>query len=115
MASNISDKRGKLFILHIVLLIFVPRVDPGEPENVYYLTLVNECPSHSVNVSVGVYATQCKFYNVSEDQWETTGCVPAPESVTSHTICYCNHLTLFGASVLVSPALLNFQKIVVSG
>ena len=76
------------------------------------LVLYNMNDSHSVNVSVGVYATICKYYDTEEKVWDTKGCVSSDLSCPDFTLCHCNHMTLYGASMLPSPAQMNFQPLV---
>ena len=91
---------------------FLPcRTSDGEPGHSYHLTLVNTASSGSANVSVGVYVTQCKYYNVSQDVWDTAGCVPSEYSTIKRSLCHCNHLTLYGTSVLISAAELDFNAV----
>lgn len=79
----------------------------------YYLTIENT-GDYDVNVSVAIHATTCQYYEDSTDVWSNTGCVPTINSTTSQSLCTCSHMTMFGATVLVSPAQIKFRDLPVS-
>jgi hypothetical protein len=46
------------------------------------------------------YTSVCQFFDETEQKWSTAGCAVAEVSET-HTVCKCNHLTMF--SIRLSP------------
>ncbi|XP_013395471.1 polycystin-1-like [Lingula anatina] len=81
------------------------------PNASYQLVLENRGVHHAVNVAIGLYVTSCQFYNELNNTWDTGGCEPDAESVAACSVCLCNHLTSFGASVLVTPNAIKFQDL----
>ena len=94
----------------IVLCSFASSSDAQK----HYITIQNT-GNVDVNVTLAVYGTVCQYYNVTTQTWRTNGCEPSVESTVDQSVCTCDHMTMFGASALVSPADVNFRDIPVSG
>ena len=77
----------------------------------YYLTLHNTNLNGSVNVSLTIYDTACLYYDNNTSMWNTSGCYPNANSMQTMTVCDCNHLTMFGASVQYTPVLIDFEDL----
>ena len=79
----------------------------------YYLTLHNTKLTNSVNVSLTFYESACVYYDTNTSMWNTSGCSPNANSNLSITVCDCNHMTMFGASVQYAPVLIDFEDLTV--
>ncbi|XP_022098115.1 polycystic kidney disease protein 1-like 2 isoform X2 [Acanthaster planci] len=65
-------------------------------------------PDDTLKVLIGVYSSQCLFWNEEGEEWDGTGCRAGPLSSPEVTQCLCNHLTFFGSSFLVMPNKIDF-------
>ena len=79
----------------------------------YYITLHNTDVTKSVNVSLTFYESACLYYDTNSSVWNTSGCTPNPKSNQNITVCDCNHMTMFGASVQYRPVIIDFKDITV--
>lgn len=68
----------------------------------------------SVNVTVAVYLSMCLSYNAASEQWQPDGCSPLPSSTHITTVCSCDHVAPYGASVMSINNALSFTRIAVS-
>eukprot|EP00058_Branchiostoma_floridae_P018043 XP_002603532.1 hypothetical protein BRAFLDRAFT_79068 [Branchiostoma floridae] len=50
----------------------------------------------------------CVYWNETQEDWRTDGCVISEQSAISSTICHCNHLTAFGSDFATPPNTLDF-------
>lgn len=66
------------------------------------------------NITMGVYYSDCVFYDTSTSLWSNSGCEPLDESIASVAVCACNHMTFYGGSVLLSPDQIDFTDLTVS-
>nr|XP_018672665.1 uncharacterized protein LOC100182818 [Ciona intestinalis] len=57
------------------------------------------------------FVTSCRYWNETLQQWNTNGCDVSSESNSSIVVCYCNHLTSFGAGFLVAPNPIDFASL----
>ncbi|XP_064630096.1 polycystin-1-like [Lineus longissimus] len=73
--------------------------------------LVQNNNTVSINLSVGVYISSCQFYT-EQETWSSEGCEPLDTSTATVTVCSCNHLTAFGASVLVPLNAIDFTDLI---
>ncbi|XP_038069881.1 polycystic kidney disease protein 1-like 2 [Patiria miniata] len=62
----------------------------------------------TLTLLLGVYSSQCLFWNEEEERWDGAGCKVGPLSSPEVTQCLCNHLTFFGSSFLVMPNKIDF-------
>ncbi|KAM9425901.1 polycystin-1 [Pholidichthys leucotaenia] len=56
-----------------------------------------------VLVSVFVFSSLCRYYDVKEKRWSSVGLRPLESSTLRAAHCLTEHLTLFGASLFVHP------------
>lgn len=68
----------------------------------------------SVNVTVAVYLSMCLSYNAASEQWQPDGCYPLSSSTHITTVCSCDHVAPYGASVMTINNALSFTRIAVS-
>jgi hypothetical protein len=103
-SSNPIPSLYSIFLLHS-FSSFSPSKD--------YHILVQNNNTMSINLTVGIYISSCQFYN-KQETWNSAGCEPLDTSTATITVCKCNHLTAFGASVLLAPNAIDFTDLAVS-
>ncbi|XP_067672234.1 polycystin-1-like [Haliotis asinina] len=81
--------------------------DSFKRSNHYTLSVYNNDTYHDVNISIAIYLSSCQFFNTQSMDWDSSGCQAMDESITTRTVCRCNHLTSFGSSMLVPPDAIN--------
>ena len=79
----------------------------------YYVTLHNTDLAHPVNVSLTIYGSACLYYDTNSSMWNTSGCSPNEKSNQKITVCDCNHMTMFGATVQYTPIVIDFEDLTV--
>ena len=62
-------------------------------------------------MSLTIYDSACLYYDTSSSMWNTSGCFPNANSDQTITVCDCNHMTMFGASVQYTPVLIDFEDL----
>ena len=112
-------KKTKHNIYLIIVLNLTPKLEfrplNGDTDEVIFVTVTNNDPTHQVNVTVTPYEVQCQFYSPEQSGWSSSGVVPTARSNRSHTVCLSSHLTIFGASSLVAPEDIDFSDLTVGG
>ncbi|KAJ8318729.1 hypothetical protein KUTeg_003820 [Tegillarca granosa] len=115
-ANSIYEQRLQLTKIkasssdHRDYTIFVSSSD-FDTSATYTLTVYNDDSYHSVNVTVGIYFSSCQYYNTQSQQWDSSGCTPTSESITTCSVCSCSHLTAFGSSMLMPISAIDFTDI----
>ncbi|XP_067914731.1 polycystin-1 [Heterodontus francisci] len=75
---------------------------------VLFVTVSSCFSSARVGVSVTVYTSLCQYFDFQSLQWRTDGIVPTHWTRPEEAVCLTRHLTLFGASLFVSPNAVEF-------
>ncbi|XP_051790089.1 polycystin-1 isoform X2 [Erpetoichthys calabaricus] len=73
----------------------------------YYLNVTNECPA-PVDLQLGVYTSLCQYFDDQDKRWKTDGMVPLEDTTPLKAVCQTEHLTAFGASLIVPPNSVQF-------
>ncbi|XP_063800339.1 polycystin-1-like protein 2 [Pseudophryne corroboree] len=86
-------------------------------EGTYYLTVTPEVEGDvlsikNISIAVTCFASQCVFWDETNQDWNSTGCHIGPKT-TPHSIqCLCSHLTFFGSSFIVMPNAIDVSRTV---
>ncbi len=82
----------------------------------FHITLVNADEERTVNVSLGIYTSQCSFYDDKASKWVTNGFYSTSNSTPSEAYCCATHLSypMFGATTMFTPNDIDFGDLAVS-
>eukprot|EP00062_Callorhinchus_milii_P004488 gi/632943693/ref/XP_007887086.1/ PREDICTED: polycystin-1-like [Callorhinchus milii] len=74
----------------------------------YNINVSSRFSSVPVNVSVTVYTSLCQYFDLEQLRWRTNGMVSTHRTTPGEAVCLTRHLTVFGASMFVSPDAVEF-------
>ncbi|XP_048411204.2 polycystin-1 [Stegostoma tigrinum] len=72
------------------------------------VTVSNRFSSARVSITITIYTSLCQYFDFQSLQWRTEGIVPTHWTRLEEAVCLTRHLTLFGASLFVSPNAVEF-------
>ncbi|KAM8876289.1 polycystin-1-like protein 2 [Synchiropus picturatus] len=72
--------------------------------------LYNSTWREGLTVLVSSFMSQCYFWDVQNETWDTVGCRVGEKTTAMQTHCQCNHLTLFGSSFFVMPNYVDVSR-----
>ncbi|XP_077978705.1 polycystin-1-like protein 2 [Glandiceps talaboti] len=61
-------------------------------------------------VNIMVYSAICRYWNKTDEKWQSDGCWVTTDSTIEEVKCECNHLSFFGSSVFVAPYKIDFAE-----
>ncbi|XP_067860482.1 polycystin-1 [Heptranchias perlo] len=96
---------GSLSAEHTIFLS--PEVYDTTSEE-FYVTVSSCFSSARVGISVTVYTSLCQYFDFQSLRWRTDGIVPTHWTRPEEAVCLTRHLTVFGASLFVSPDTVEF-------
>eukprot|EP00112_Aurelia_sp_Birch-Aquarium-sp1_P002284 Seg1249.12 transcript_id=Seg1249.12/GoldUCD/mRNA.D3Y31 product="Polycystic kidney disease protein 1-like 2" protein_id=Seg1249.12/GoldUCD/D3Y31 len=63
-----------------------------------------------VNFTMELFNTGCFYWKETENTWSADGCQISNKTNWKKTVCLCNHLSWFGAGILVKPNVLDIKE-----
>uniref|UniRef100_UPI00398EAF00 polycystin-1 n=1 Tax=Pristiophorus japonicus TaxID=55135 RepID=UPI00398EAF00 len=72
------------------------------------VTVSSHFTSARVSVSVTVYTSLCQYFDFQSLRWRTDGIVPTHWTRPEEAVCLTQHLSVFGASLFMSPDAVEF-------
>ncbi|GCC34843.1 hypothetical protein chiPu_0013320 [Chiloscyllium punctatum] len=97
--------RERLSVEHTIFLS--PEVYDSTTEQLF-VTVSNCFSSARVGIAITTYTSLCQYFDFQSLQWRTEGIVPTRWTRLEEAVCLTRHLTVFGASLFVSPNAVEF-------
>ncbi|XP_043571141.1 polycystin-1 [Chiloscyllium plagiosum] len=97
--------RERLSVEHTIFLS--PEMYDSTTEQLF-VTVSNCFSSARVGITITTYTSLCQYFDFQSLQWRTEGIVPTQWTRLEEAVCLTRHLTVFGASLFVSPNAVEF-------
>ncbi|XP_041797280.1 polycystic kidney disease protein 1-like 2 [Chelmon rostratus] len=72
--------------------------------------LFNSTWERGLTLRITSFVSKCLYWSIEKETWSTEGCQVGEKSTPEQAQCLCNHLTLFGSSVIVMPNYVDVSR-----